>query len=136
MAMSMLWGSTVDSKRADNVATEFQAVTFKILEVLSKPNVSDFFPILARFDLQRLVSQTKRLMQWFDQILDPILESLMKMNSEEDGLLSKEKKDFIQILMELKEQEDAAMPITLPQIKSMLLVIWLPQLTFFFSFLP
>lgn len=93
MVMSMLWGSTVDS----NIATEFQAVTLKILEVLSKPNMS-----------------TNR-----------------EEGFEEDGLLSKGKKDFLQILM---EQEDAAMPITLPQLKSMLLVIWLAQLTVFFSF--
>ncbi|KAH7863790.1 hypothetical protein Vadar_022041 [Vaccinium darrowii] len=85
MVMSMLWGSTVDS----NIATEFQAVTLKILEVLSKPNMS-----------------TNR-----------------EEGFEEDGLLSKGKKDFLQILMELKEQEDAAMPITLPQLKSMLLEI-------------
>ncbi|KAH7862186.1 hypothetical protein Vadar_001216 [Vaccinium darrowii] len=94
VVISMLWGGTVDSHRADSVGTEFRTVVIKIFELVSKPNVSDFFPILARGD-----------------------------GDQEDGLKSKGKKDFIQILLELKEQEDASVPITLQQIKAMLMDI-------------
>ncbi|KAH7864383.1 hypothetical protein Vadar_028987 [Vaccinium darrowii] len=125
--ISMLWGGTVDSHRADRVGTEFRTVVFKIIELLAKPNVSDFFPILARFDVQGVEREMKRLQQGVDQILNPILESRIKMSrgdgDQEDGLKSKGKKDFIQILLELKEQEDASVPITLQQIKAMLMDI-------------
>ncbi|KAH7864266.1 hypothetical protein Vadar_027650 [Vaccinium darrowii] len=125
--ISMLWGGTVDSHRADSVGTEFRTVVIKIFELVSKPNVSDFFPILARFDVQGVEREMKRLQQGVDRILDPILESRIKMSrgdgDREDGLKSKGKKDFIQILLELKEQEDASVPITLQQIKAMLMDI-------------
>ncbi|KAF7138065.1 hypothetical protein RHSIM_Rhsim07G0102400 [Rhododendron simsii] len=51
VVMSMLWGGTVDRRRAESVGTEFQAAMLRIVDLLGKPNVSDFFPILARFDL-------------------------------------------------------------------------------------
>ncbi|KAH7863635.1 hypothetical protein Vadar_020188 [Vaccinium darrowii] len=125
--ISMLWGGTVDRHGADSIGTEFRTVVFKIIELVAKPNVSDFFPILARFDVQGVEREMKRLVQGVDRILDPILESRNKMSGgdrdQEDGLKSKGKKDFIQILLELKEQEDASVPITLQQIKAMLMDI-------------
>ncbi|KAI8546476.1 hypothetical protein RHMOL_Rhmol07G0120700 [Rhododendron molle] len=125
VVMSMLWGGTVDSQRADSVGTEFRAVTSKIIELAAKPNVSDFFPILARFDVQGVEREMKRLLQWVDLIFDPLLESGMsrREGGQENGMKSKGKKDFIQILLELKEREDAAIPITLQQIKAMLMDI-------------
>lgn len=53
----------------------------------------------------------------------------MKMNLDEgeEALKNKGKKDFIQILLELKEQEDTQTPITLNQIKALLMVISFPS---------
>ncbi|KAI8537503.1 hypothetical protein RHMOL_Rhmol09G0028500 [Rhododendron molle] len=127
VVMSMLWGSTIDSQRAESIGPKFRVVILKIMELIGKPNVSDFFPILARFDVQGVERETKRLMQWVERIFDPILESRMKMSMEErkqeDGLKRKGKKDFMQVLLEFKEQEDAPIPITLQQIKAMLMNI-------------
>ncbi|XP_058221829.1 geraniol 8-hydroxylase-like [Rhododendron vialii] len=127
VVMSMLWGSTVDSQRDDSIGIEFRAVILKMVELLAKPNMSDFFRILARFDVQGVEREMKRLLQWVERILDPILEARMKISrgegDQEDGLKRKGKKDFIQILLELKEQEDVSVPITLQQIKAMLLDI-------------
>ncbi|KAF7120429.1 hypothetical protein RHSIM_Rhsim13G0123300 [Rhododendron simsii] len=96
VVMSMLWGSTIDSQRAESIGPEFRVVILKIMELIGKPNVSDFFPILARFDGQGVEKETKRLMQWVERIFDPILESRMKMSMEErkqeDGLKRKGKK--------------------------------------------
>ncbi|KAF7146678.1 hypothetical protein RHSIM_Rhsim04G0178000 [Rhododendron simsii] len=126
MILSMLWGGTVDSQRADSIGTEFRAVISKIMELFAKPNVSDFFPILARFDVQGVEREMKRLLQGVDRIFDPQLESRMRMSrgegGQENGMKSKGKKDFIQILLEFKEREDAAIPITLQQIKALLLI--------------
>ncbi|KAG5539787.1 hypothetical protein RHGRI_020113 [Rhododendron griersonianum] len=127
VVMSMLWGSTVDSQRVDSIGIEFQAVILKMVELLAKPNMSDFFPILARFDVQGVEREMKRLLQWVERILDPILEARMEISrgegDQEDGLKRKGKKDFIQILLELKKREDVSVPITLQQIKAMLLDI-------------
>ncbi|KAI8546478.1 hypothetical protein RHMOL_Rhmol07G0120900 [Rhododendron molle] len=127
VVMSMLWGSTVNSQRDDSIGIEFRAVIVKMVELLAKPNMSDFFPILARFDVQGVEREMKRLLQWVERILEPILEARMKISrgegDQEDGLKRKGKKDFIQILLELKEQGDVSVPITLQQIKAILLVI-------------
>ncbi|KAF7138491.1 hypothetical protein RHSIM_Rhsim07G0102200 [Rhododendron simsii] len=129
--MSMLWGGTVDIQRADSIGTEFRAVISKIIELFAKPYVSDFFPILARFDVQGVEREMKRLLQGVDRIFDPRIESRTRMNrgegGQENGMKSKGKKDFIQILLEFKEREDAAIPITLQQIKALLMVNTFPH---------
>ncbi|KAF7146107.1 hypothetical protein RHSIM_Rhsim04G0178100 [Rhododendron simsii] len=121
---------TVDSQRDDSIGIEFRAVILKMVELLAKPNMSDFFLILARFDVQGMEREMKRLLQWVERILDPILEARMKISrgegDQEDRVKGKGKKDFIQILLELKEQEDVSVPITLQQIKAMKLGISFP----------
>lgn len=129
VVMSMLWGGTVDRRRAESVGTEFQAAILRIVDLLGKPNVSDFFPILARFDLQGVERETKRLSELVERIFDSLIDLRMKMNLDEgeEALKNKGKKDFIQILLELKEQEDTQTPITLNQIKALLMVISFPS---------
>lgn len=50
---NMSWGGTVkgEEERA-KVGAEFREVVTGIVEQLVKPNISDFYPSLARFDLQ------------------------------------------------------------------------------------
>ncbi|KAI8546474.1 hypothetical protein RHMOL_Rhmol07G0120600 [Rhododendron molle] len=83
VVMSMLWGRTVDSQRAESVGTEFRALVFKILELLSKPNVSDFFPILARFDVQGVEREMKRLSKWVDRIFDPLQSGMSRREGDQ-----------------------------------------------------
>ncbi|KAA8521912.1 hypothetical protein F0562_012774 [Nyssa sinensis] len=123
--MSMLWGSNLEGEKSTAVGAEFREVVSKITELIGKPNISDFFPVLSRFDIQGVEKQMKRVLQWVEQILDPIIDERMKMdtNKEENRFQNDGKKDFLQILLELKVQEDNATPITSTQIKALLMDI-------------
>ncbi|XP_059657449.1 flavonoid 3'-monooxygenase CYP75B137-like [Cornus florida] len=123
--MSMLWGGTIEGEKNSSVGDEFQEVIEKIIEIIAKPNISDFFPMLARFDIQGVERQAKKLLVWVDRILDAVIDERMRLDGGEGLGMSKDKerKDFLQICLELKEQEDTASPITLTQIKAMLMDI-------------
>ncbi|KAH7862314.1 hypothetical protein Vadar_002860 [Vaccinium darrowii] len=126
VVMSMLWGRTADGRQAKCVGTEFRATITRIIELLGKANVSDFFPILAGFDVQGVEREMKRLSEVIERIFDSLMDTRMKMSMDEgeDTMKNKGKKDFIQILLELKEkQEDTQTPITLNQIKALLVDI-------------
>lgn len=60
-------------------AQEFKDLVDTIMEEAGKPNVSDFFPVLQRFDLQGMRKRIKpcytRLHQIFDDIIDKRLQS-------------------------------------------------------------
>ena len=81
--------------------------------------------MLARFDIQGVAQEMERLHVWVDRILDSIIDLRMKMSTGEgaDAFKNKGKKDFVQILLELKEQEDNGITITMEQIKALLMVI-------------
>ncbi|XP_057513976.1 flavonoid 3',5'-hydroxylase 1-like isoform X2 [Actinidia eriantha] len=123
--MNMLWGSTVDIHKAHGVRSEFRVVTAKIIELLATPNVSDFFPVLARFDIQGVAREMERLRIWVDRILDSIIDARTKMSTVEraEAFKNKGKEDFLQLLLALKEQEDTGISITLEQIKALLIDI-------------
>lgn len=128
--MSMLWGGTIQEDEQTKIGLEFRAVLQKAMDLLSKPNVSDFFPAIARFDIQGVAKEMKAIVQTIDEILDRIVNVSMKRASEKKRDEIKEgtaKKDFIQILVELQEQKETGTEISITQIKAILLVILLLQ---------
>ncbi|KAB1217070.1 Flavonoid 3'-monooxygenase [Morella rubra] len=46
--MSLLWGDTLQGEEGANIAVEFKVLLAEIMVLFAKPNVSDFFPGLAR----------------------------------------------------------------------------------------
>ncbi|KAL0324423.1 UNVERIFIED_CONTAM: Flavonoid 3'-monooxygenase [Sesamum calycinum] len=127
VVMSLLWGGTFEGEKRDRIGAEFREKVSKFIELLEKPNLSDFFPVLARFDFQGIVKEMKDLMRSFDEILDYVINDRLKiMDSEQvEGELpsSKRGKDFVQILLDLKEQNVAEESMTLTQIKALLVDI-------------
>ncbi|CAK9173160.1 unnamed protein product [Ilex paraguariensis] len=125
VTMSMLWGSTLDWEKTSNIKAEFREVVMKITETFGKPNISDFFPMLARFDVQGVERNMKRLFQWVERILDAVINERMKSNTmnKEGALENEEKKDFLQILLQLQEEEDTGKRINMTQIKALLMDI-------------
>lgn len=125
--MSMLWGA--EDEGAD-VGAQFKTMLAELMVLLGKPNVSDFFPALARFDLQGIERQAKRISQWIEAILDSAIEKRMNM-AKGKGIRIEERKDFLQILLEIRDQADAATSISMNQLKALLLVCpifhFLPQ---------
>ncbi|KAF5182938.1 Cytochrome p450, partial [Thalictrum thalictroides] len=76
---SMLWGGTeLEKKDKDGMVSEFVKVIHEISELHGQPNVSDFFPVLARFDLQGLGRKAKRFSSWLDRLLENVINQREK----------------------------------------------------------
>nr|AZU97073.1 cytochrome P450 [Arnebia euchroma] len=122
VVMSMLWGGSVNEEMCNRVAVEVGDVSSDIMYLLGKPNISDLFPILERFDIQGVKSQMKKIFGRMDNILDKVLEERRKMGTENiEG--REEKKDVLQILLELKEHNEAGVSIDNSQVKAIMVDI-------------
>ncbi|XP_010433602.1 PREDICTED: flavonoid 3'-monooxygenase-like [Camelina sativa] len=120
LTMNMLWGGTVKADEMESVGTEFKGVISEITRLLGEPNISDFLPMLASFDLQGLVKKMHVCARELDTILDKAIEQMQRLRSRDgdDG----ECKDLLQHLMKLKDQEaDSEVPITLNHVKAVLM---------------
>ncbi|XWS49804.1 hypothetical protein CRYUN_Cryun12cG0034300 [Craigia yunnanensis] len=107
MITSMFWGGTIQGdKGAAGANAEFRAAVSELLVIWGKPNISDFIPSLARFDIQGLERDMKKASKWIEQIFDFVIDQRMKKN-EKKGLGTKKKlnKDFLDFLLEFKDQE-------------------------------
>ncbi|EOA20420.1 hypothetical protein CARUB_v10000729mg [Capsella rubella] len=119
LTMNMLWGGSVETEMMESIGTEFKGVISEITRLLAEPNVSDFFPWLARFDLQGLVKKMRVCAGELDAVLDRAIEQMQRLKGRDahDG----ESKDFLQYLMKLKEQEsDSEVSITANHVKAVL----------------
>nr|WAU86926.1 birch protein [Betula platyphylla] len=79
---NMLWGGTVEGNERTSLGAEFREVVSEITDLLGKPNVSDFYPGLARFDLQGIEKKMDGLSRQFDRIFDIVIDQRLKMNRE------------------------------------------------------
>ncbi|KAL3499495.1 hypothetical protein ACH5RR_038588 [Cinchona calisaya] len=120
--MSMLWGGTLEADQQNKVGAEFRKVFAKMLRLLSKPNISDFFPILARFDIQGIEKQGKALLQIVEEIFDAVINERVKIVEDEIKNAGK-KKDSIHILLELEKQEVDGVKINMRQLKAIMMDI-------------
>ncbi|KAI4372724.1 hypothetical protein MLD38_010923 [Melastoma candidum] len=103
--ISMLWGNSNGEDSGANVDSEFKLVMKKLMELLAKPNVSDFFPVLSWFDLQGVQKQAREVNSWFDRFHD----SLIRAATDEGKRRSSDKgKDLLQVMLQLdfKSEED------------------------------
>ncbi|KAJ6851141.1 geraniol 8-hydroxylase-like [Iris pallida] len=113
---SMLWGGTVESEaERSTVGSEFRELVGKITGLLGAPNVSDFFPVLQRFDLQGIEKKMKVLLERFDRIFASIID---QRRSAGDG----GGKDFLDHMLRLEREEaDTATPFTMTHVKALLM---------------
>ena len=126
---SMVWeNASVDS----HLVAELQMAISKVVELMGKPNLSDFFPSLAWLDLQSVERDMKRELQRLDRIFNMFIDGRIKANSKEskEALQHEGKKDFLQILLELKDQKEATTSLSMTQIKALLMVSFILNLYF------
>lgn len=98
------------------IGVDFRVAVAEAMELLGKPNLSDFFPGLAWFDLQGLKKQMMGLVGRFNKIFDAITDRGLGL----DG--GKESRDFLQVLLQLKNKGDAKTPLTMTQLKVLFMV--------------
>ncbi|WVZ91780.1 hypothetical protein U9M48_037906 [Paspalum notatum var. saurae] len=114
-----LWGGTIgaEEERAA-VGKEFRHLVAEITEMLGAPNVSDFFPALARFDLQGIRGKSDELKERFNQMFARIIE---KRVSKQDGEATPAP-DFLEYMLKLeKEGGDGKAEFTMTNVKALLM---------------
>jgi cytochrome P450 len=115
-----LWGGSVggESERAE-VGREFRSLVAEITEMLGAPNVSDFFPALARLDLQGIRAKSDVLKERFNQMFARIIEK--RVNNA--GGAEDEAPDFLEYMLKLeKEGGDGKAAFTMTNVKALLMV--------------
>ncbi|KAG7960840.1 hypothetical protein I3843_10G146500 [Carya illinoinensis] len=123
--MNMLWGGMLRGEEGAKFGAEFKHIFAELLILLGKPNVLDLFPALASFDLQGIERKAKRISQIIEGVLqyaiDKQIKSLAK--AKEEGMTQTRQKDFLQVLLELRERNDGAPSMSVTQLKAVLLDI-------------
>ncbi|KAK0595050.1 hypothetical protein LWI29_003020 [Acer saccharum] len=121
--MNMSWGGSLHGEDRIRVGIQFRQVVEEVVDLLGAPNISDLFPALARFDLQGLELKTKKLLSWFDRIFESLIEGRAKdrqdCGEKKEGKASK---DFLEILLELKQNGDGKSSLSMNQVKALLMV--------------
>ncbi|XP_023771476.1 flavonoid 3'-monooxygenase CYP75B137 [Lactuca sativa] len=122
----MLWSGSKpgEGNFTSYLVERFLEVEFKIIELQGARNISDFLPMLSWLDLQGRQREMKQQMVYVNQILDELIQGRIKANScKVDGEGEEDQKDFLQILLELKEQKGAPTSYNFDQIKALLMNI-------------
>lgn len=128
---SMLWGGSVEGEQRDGLAAEFRETISEITELLGKPNISDFFPSLARFDLQGIEKKMREIAPRFDNIFEKMIDERLKIGGgDDDG--SVKKNDFLQFLLEVKDEGESKTPLTITHLKALLMVTHFNPLLYLF----
>ncbi|PRQ38983.1 putative cytochrome P450 [Rosa chinensis] len=98
---------------------EFRKVVEEMIELLEKPNVSDFFLALARFDIQGIGSQAKKLLSVTEKKnLYSTIEAQMNKAQNE-----RVPEGFLQFLLENNNHQDSATMLMIQQMKALLMDI-------------
>lgn len=113
---SMVWGQILKGSKDAAIKAEFRPVLQEFMQLLAMPNISDFFPLLARFDLQGIGRRMKAISLQCERIIDSAINHYNDL--ENNGQI-----DFLGYLLQLTKSEDPAMSLTIVQVKSMLMDI-------------
>lgn len=116
---NMMWGAGVEGEERESLGAEFREAVAEMVQLLGKPNLSDFFPGLARFDLQGVVKDMNALVPRFDGIFEKMIGERLK--KEVEGKENNGSKDFLQFLLNLKEEGDSKTPFTNTHVKALLM---------------
>ncbi|XP_057965739.1 flavonoid 3'-monooxygenase CYP75B137-like [Malania oleifera] len=122
--MNMIWGDTVKGDGSKSLGAEFRQVVTEMTELMGKPNISDFFPGLGRFDLQGIKKRMKGLALRFDVIFNSLIDQRLRIEGQggrEAGNKDEEIKDFLQVLLRVKEEGDTKVPFTMDHLKALLM---------------
>lgn len=138
MISGMFWGGTLEVDTEIDIGSEFRAAASELIEILGKPNVSDFFPVLARFDIQGIERKMKKATQRIEKIYDFVMDEWIEKGGArvESEAKNDQRKDFMHFLLGFKEQ-DSGRSISREQIKALLMVTFpLPPLYYYESCKP
>ncbi|XP_012851892.1 PREDICTED: flavonoid 3'-monooxygenase-like [Erythranthe guttata] len=115
--LNMLWScETLGAEQGDTIAEEFFSVVTKLINLLGRPNIYDYIPVLARFDIQGVKKRMESYRKSSHRIFDVVIAEHKKKTSSGEI-----KKDFLQILLALQKNEDSRISINDTQIKAIMM---------------
>lgn len=127
--MNMLLGNTADQEQEQefDFGAEFMKITTEVMVLLGKPNVSDFFSVLARFDLQGIERQSKMVNSRCDQLLDSAINRFKNSVERQKKLEinDNQRRSFMHLLLDLLNHQDREKSISLTELKALLMVTFL-----------
>ncbi|KAL9458797.1 hypothetical protein AB3S75_007636 [Citrus x aurantiifolia] len=123
---NMLWGQALETREKE--ITNLGANLAELMVLLGTPNISDIFPVL---DMQGIERRAKKISLWFENIINSGVEQYRNKFSVVKGeeaaarknIERSRNKDFLQLLLELQENDDSASSISMNQLKAVLVDI-------------
>ncbi|KAI3820726.1 hypothetical protein L1987_08274 [Smallanthus sonchifolius] len=118
-----IWENTSDKGvKTSNLGAEIDEVASNIVKILGRLNLSDYFPILAWFDLQGVEREMKIQLNKLDKLFTGIIEHRIESNLKRQQEAGHEgKKDLVQMLLEHRDEKDGS-SLSMTQMKALLLV--------------
>lgn len=86
----------------------------ELTELLGRPNLGDALPALAPLDLQRVNRDADKVLPYFDELINSMIEERLKVKDKG--------KDFLGYLLRVKEEKDEKTPLTMDQVKALQMV--------------
>ncbi|XP_062075865.1 cytochrome P450 93A3-like [Humulus lupulus] len=118
--MNMTIGASLEGVNATIDIAQIKKVTADLVRLLGKPNISDVFPVLKWFDIQGIARDMTKITHIFDVMFDNAMAQRKNaIINQVDNASTR--KDLLQLLMELHENQDSKTPITMPEMKALLM---------------
>ncbi|PSR91016.1 Cytochrome P450 CYP736A12 like [Actinidia chinensis var. chinensis] len=94
----------------------FKAVIKEGMQLSAVPNIGDYFPYVGALDLQGLATKMKAVSKVFDAFFEKIIDEHVQYKD-----VPRKNKDFVDIMLEFMESEDAEFRIDRRHIKAVIL---------------
>nr|XP_043638984.1 flavonoid 3'-monooxygenase CYP75B137-like [Erigeron canadensis] len=119
----MMWGGGTEVENRERVGAEFKQVVNEMTEYLGMPNLSDFYPLLAPFDLQGVKKKMKVLAKRLDGIFETMIHQRHHhQTTTSEGDDNNNNKDFLQFLLNLQDEGgDSKTPFSISHLKALLM---------------
>ncbi|XP_030462011.2 cytochrome P450 71AU50-like [Syzygium oleosum] len=114
MSCRMVFGKKYMDKEFDERG--FKAVIQEGLVLAATPNIGEYIPYLAPFDLQGLTKRMKAVSRVFDAFFEKIIDEHMECKKEEG-----ETKDFVDVMLGIMGLNEGEYHIDRPHIKAIIL---------------
>nr|XP_010934173.1 flavonoid 3'-monooxygenase [Elaeis guineensis] len=116
---SMLCGGELEW---ETMGTEFRRAVVETVELMGRRNISDFFPFLAWFDLQGVEREIKERVSWLDRVYEAMIEERVRLDGAvgEGGEKGEERKDILSMLLRIRNDGDAEVPLTDANLKGLI----------------
>nr|WJK44487.1 geraniol-10-hydroxylase 2 [Camptotheca acuminata] len=89
-------------------AQEFKDLVWRIMEDAGKPNLSDYFPVLRRLDLQGVKRHIRPAYRRLHEIFDEVIEKRLKCRECDLMKSSSRTRDFLDVLLDQCEEDGSS----------------------------